>query len=127
MFTCFIRYRIEPDKSDEFRELAHGLRWLGNMEELITAILFPERTRTICRARLSVFPVCGPSEAPPMQEADNIRDMRLQRDLGIYQVSAFTQASQSRPDHSITSGSKGSRNIAPTPAAEPCTGDQYEN
>jgi NIPSNAP len=64
MFTCFIRYRIEPDKSDEFREYARSwIALLGNMEELITAILFPERTRTICQARLSVFPVWG-TEGP---------------------------------------------------------------
>jgi hypothetical protein len=27
MFTCFIRYRIEPDKLDDFREYAHS--WIS--------------------------------------------------------------------------------------------------
>ena len=27
MFTCFIRYKIEPDKLDEFREYAHS--WIS--------------------------------------------------------------------------------------------------
>jgi len=27
MFTCFIRYRVEPDKLNEFREYAHS--WIS--------------------------------------------------------------------------------------------------
>ena len=54
MFTCFIRYKIEPNQLDEFRAYAHGFRWLENMAELTTAILFREQPKIICQVRTSV-------------------------------------------------------------------------
>jgi hypothetical protein len=65
MFTCFIRYRIEPGKLDEFRDYAHAwIALIGNYGGTHHGYFIPgTREDTLPSAAFS-FPGLG-TEGPP--------------------------------------------------------------
>jgi hypothetical protein len=65
MFSCFIRYKIQPDKLDEFREYAHSwislIRKYGGTHH---GYFTPEKNRDNLPDRAFSFPGLG-TEGPP--------------------------------------------------------------
>jgi hypothetical protein len=56
MFTCCIRYTVDPNKLDEFREYARSwITLIRNMVAFITDILSLRDRETIYRMRHLVF------------------------------------------------------------------------
>jgi len=61
MFTCFIRYTIEPDKLEQFKEYAQA--WIQLIEDMVaftTATSFPARIVTTYRAQPLAFLAWAP-------------------------------------------------------------------
>jgi NIPSNAP len=57
MFTCFIQYKVELDKLDEFREYARS--WISLMRKhggTHHGYFLPGKMGTICQMRGLVFP-----------------------------------------------------------------------